>query len=91
MNDFAFVYGLTTLHKLMDGKENTYGSLGAIKYLIHLLKTEYLFKVDYLVEDHLKAYTIYVKLQKGCSDIQKEWIYEIVDYYKPIGIRLEVA
>lgn len=91
MNDHSFVSGLTTLHKLMDGKVLKYGTVDAIKYLIHTLNTEYLFKVDYLVEDHLKAYTIYVKLQKGASDIQKEWIYEIVDYYKPVGIRLEVV
>lgn len=91
MNDFTFVSGLTTLHKLMGDKVTTYGSLSAIKYLIHLLKTEYLFKVDYLVEDHLKAYTIYVKTQQGCSDVQKEWIYEIVDYYKTVGIKLEVV
>lgn len=91
MNDFAFVSGLTTLHKLMEHKLTSCGTVGAIKYLIHVLKTEYLFKVDYLIEDHLKAYTIYVKMQQGCSDVQKEWIYEIVDYYKPVGIILEVV
>lgn len=87
MRDYSFVNGLTTLH-LFVNKRNRGLHLASrigLSNLITILKEEYLFKVENLREDSAHHLLI-VSFQEGCSEIQKEWIMDILDYYKPIGI-----
>lgn len=69
------------------------GSIGTvedIKHKVKQLREDYCFPVVGCYED-MEHFRIIVVISEDCSDIKKGWIREVVKYYLPVGIVLEIG
>ncbi len=78
---FPFASGLTT----MVWDTPTIRTISGFERLCYILTEKYQLPVEMVVY-HKKEQTIYFKVPEKCSDVQAEWINEILQYNKQIGM-----
>lgn len=82
--DYPFAQGIYLENKYI------YGTVEDVKHKVKQLREDYCFPIVACCEDW-KHFRFTVIVSKKCSDIQKEWIKEVVKYHLPVGIVLEIG
>ena len=71
------------------------GTLKSLEDVVRQLREDYFFKITRIKvptpkdTNPLKSNTVHVYFEEDCTDLQKEWCMEILEWYAPMGINFE--
>lgn len=66
------------------------GTIASLESIRKQLIKDYCFPEFYLSEDR-SIYSIILSFPEGYSSVKKEWVLEVMCYYKSVGVLVEVV